>query len=140
MPGASYMRRYARHLLLREIGEAGQALLCAARVRVPNAVDARAAAVAREYLVRAGLSVVHADASCEAPDALGADAVGISVELTAIDERACHELAGRHDELEPAAAALAGAFAAVEAIKAVLAVGTRAQLAVGLTLASEGHP
>ena len=120
MTAAHDMQRFARHLLLAEIGPAGQARLCAARVRIADEADARAARVARDYLERAGLEV----------DAAGGDAVEVA------RAEAVRALAGRA-ELEEAAAALAGAFAAVEAIKAQLDAGTRAALPAALSLTGE---
>jgi hypothetical protein len=123
MTAAHDMQRYARHLLLAEIGTAGQARLCAARVRIAGAADARATRTACDYLERAGLSI-----------AAGA---GEQVEAVAVaDANAVRALAGCV-ELEEAAAALAGAFAAVETIKAVLGAGVSAQLPAALTLAGE---
>jgi hypothetical protein len=123
MTEALDMQRYARHLLLAEIGPAGQARLCSARVRVAAASDPRAAHATREYLERAGL-VLQVDAS-------GAAA---TVDMLPVDAAAVRALAGRA-ELDEAAAALAGAFAAVETIKAVLGVGTPAALPRALSLA-----
>jgi hypothetical protein len=120
MTAAHDMQRFARHLLLAEIGTAGQARLCAARVRVAEGADERAARVTRDYLERAGLEV----------DAGARDAVDVP------DANRLRALAGRA-ELEEAAAALAGAFAAVETIKAVLDVGAPAALPAALCLAGE---
>ena len=49
-------RRYARHVRLPGVGEAGQARLLAARVGVPDASGARAAAVL--YLAAAGVGTL----------------------------------------------------------------------------------
>lgn len=119
-------QRYARHMLLSEIGEAGQARLCATRVRTLARSDPRVRAVALDYLERAGLTVSHADAADADLDAPLLDAAGVRA------------LAG-WDGLEEAAAALAGAFGAVEVIKAVLGVGTRAELPSGLSLGHSGR-
>lgn len=99
-------RRFARQLLLAEIGEAGQARLCASRVRITAGADAQAAETARTYLERAGLPVVDDGAAIEAN-------VPSSVAIGAL---------ARNEAQRPAAAALAGAFAAVEAMKAALAL------------------
>lgn len=105
-------QRFARHLLLAQIGEAGQLRLCAAAVRDSVDADPRAASVAHRYLERAGLRVgTHADGDV------------IAVPST----EAIRALAGSA-ELEGAAAALAGAFAAVETIKTVLGIGTPSTL------------
>jgi hypothetical protein len=120
-------RRFARHLLLAEVGETGQARLGSTRVRVLAAADARAAAVARDYLERAGLLVLDASASDSVLDVRLPDRAGVRA------------IAGC-PELEEAAAALAGAFAAVEAIKTVLAVGTRGELPVAAVFSAEAEP
>lgn len=103
-------RRFARHLLLPEIGADGQARLGASRVRAAPGADPRATALAYAYLARAGLAIADDGAAFEC-----ADAATVS------------RLAGapRH---EAAAAALAGAFAAVEAIKRTLALGEPGEL------------
>ena len=98
--------RFARHLLLPEIGASGQERLSAARVRTSEGVDAGARAVLSEYLTRAGVRV----------DPEGEHAVSLA---TAAEVEA---LAGAPELLE-AARALTGALAAVEAIKAVLELG-----------------
>jgi hypothetical protein len=102
-------RRYARHLSLAEIGEAGQVRLLGARFRLDDGVDVRAADAARAYLTRAGLE--------ESPDA------GLHVPLPTAEDVARRAGAA---PLEPAVASMLGAFAAVEAIKGVLGVGTPA--------------
>jgi hypothetical protein len=113
--------RHARHLLLSEIGEQGQARLCATRVVFPESADPSAGAVARDYLTRAGLHVAPVGIIAPVPCAA-----------------AIRTLAGR-PELEPAAAALAGAFAAVEAIKAALDL-PRSELPADLSLGGESSP
>jgi hypothetical protein len=115
-------RRYARQLLLREIGESGQVRLLSARARLLNEADPRAAAVAADYLERAGLAL-EVESS---PNAIVVD-VGSPAAIT--------RLSGR-PELEPAASALCGAFAAVEAVKVTLGVGAPARLPAGLQLAA----
>jgi len=98
--------RYARHLLLPEIGLAGQERLLSARVTLPAHADARVARAARVYLERAGVQVDLAGAA-----------------ETALADRASVEQMAGSTALEPAAAALAGALGAVEAIKEVLQLG-----------------
>ena len=121
----SQRQLYARHLLLAEVGEAGQERLCAAQARLAADADARAVTVAREYLLRAGVHV-H-EASAAVPDALP---------VLLPSAAAVRALAGR-PELEQAAAALAGAFAAVETIKAALGIGEARALPAALTLCAE---
>ena len=107
---------YARHLLLAEIGTEEQAALCAATVHAPPGADTRATAVAREYLVRAGVTFSDEPRGVEAP----------VPSATEVDL-----LAGTPD-LREAAAALAGAFAAVEAIKRITGVGRPGTLSLEL--------
>jgi hypothetical protein len=112
--------RYARHLLLPELGEAGQLRLLRAAVRADDSADPGALAVARDYLSRAGLRV---DAGAEAA----------VLTLPGSDE--IERLAGA-PELVEAARALAGAFAAVEAIKAAAQIGRRGALPSEFSLAA----
>ncbi|MFI5307838.1 MAG: hypothetical protein ACHQ53_10820 [Polyangiales bacterium] len=119
-------QRYARHLLLPEIGADGQARLCAASVRFPGSADVRASDVARVYLERAGIDVRPADAE----NATLARAVPATREVQAI--------AGAPDLVE-AAAALCGALAAVEVIKAELGIGRAAGLPA-VVLSGEPSP
>jgi hypothetical protein len=113
--------RYARHLLLPELGELGQERLLSSRARPTEHADAGALAVARSYLERAGVAVVQEQASTQL-------LVACSAEVEA--------LAGAPYLLE-AARALAGAFAAVETIKSVVAIGHSSELPRTLSLASE---
>jgi len=117
--------RYARHLLLAEIGEAGQQRLCSARVQLPAAADPRSARIAHDYLVRAGVAV-QTDPQRER------DAPRLQ-----LSEDAVRALAGE-PALEPAAAALLGALHAVEAIKSELGLGAPLELPPGLRLCAEG--
>ncbi len=117
---AEQRTRYARHLLLAELGEEGQERLCAARVRLRGGADARASAAAGDYLARAGVTVAE-------------DGVELAA-LPASDDVA--RLAG-DALLEDAAAILAGAFVAVEAIKRAAGVGTAAALPARYALQSE---
>ena len=119
-------QRFARHILLPEIGEDGQARLCAARVRFPGSADARAADVARSYLERAGIEVLPADAE------------GAKVSRAVPDTGEVQAIAGS-PELVEAAAALCGALAAVEAIKAALGIG-RAAGVPAVVLAGDASP
>jgi sulfur-carrier protein adenylyltransferase/sulfurtransferase len=123
-------QRYARHLLLAEVGEAGQERLCRASIQLPGDADPRAAAVAREYLERAGVSL-HGAAPV-APAVAGAPHLQLNGD-------ALYMLAG-DPRLEPAAAALLGALYAVEAIKGELGLGAPLQLPDGLQLGAGGQP
>jgi hypothetical protein len=106
---AEQIRLYARQVILRELGQSGQARLCASRVVLDASAAAaqpRAAAVARDYLQRAGLQVVESEPGV--PLALG--------EATHVEPA-----------LQACADWLLGAWAAVETIKQVAGVGTPAE-------------
>jgi hypothetical protein len=120
MLSAADKKRYARQVLLTEIGVGGQARMLQSAVAPPRDADSRAVEVALEYATRAGLRS-EADASTQ---------------LAVPTSEAVRVLAGR-PELQQAAAALAGAFATVEAIKHVLGAGRPAGLPVGLALDRE---
>lgn len=113
-------RRYARHLLLAELGEHGQARLVASRVRFDADADAGAREVAQSYLARAG---VEEDAAEGTP----VDVMGYAALL---------QLAGRPELIE-AARALSGALAAVEAIKALAGFGSTGTRGLDASLATE---
>lgn len=102
-------RRFARHLLLAEVGERGQARLCAHEAAITG--NGRAAEVATLYLERAGVRVD--------PDAQNALGTADGEQIAALAPR---------PELREAAAFLAGAFAAVEEIKRALGVGRAGEL------------
>jgi len=116
---AAARRRYARQLLLGEIGEAGQERLLEAGFRRGAEGDADATAVAAEYLERAGCSADGAGAELRVPDA--SDVM---------------RFAGSPALREPAAAIM-GAFSAVEHLKAVLGIADARELSPELTLSTE---
>lgn len=116
---AAARRRYARQLLLGEIGEAGQKRLLASRFCQGADGDAGAYAAAAEYLERAGCS--HDDAG---------------VELRVPNAGAVTRFAGSPALREPAAAIM-GAFAAVEHIKEVLGIAPAGKISADLTLSRE---
>jgi hypothetical protein len=95
----SERQRYARHLLLPEIGSSGQERLCAARVRMPDGVDPATMQIASEYLERAGVLVGDE----------GRELQHVEVQADPL--------------LAEAARALGGALSAVEAVKAILGIG-----------------
>ena len=113
MPALS---RFARHLLLPQIGEAGQRRLLETELRLEG--DAGVVKVAESYLSRAGVRIgegaVQSVASSEQVARVAGDAA-----------------------LEPAARALLGALAAVEAIRATLALPGRSSELVLLSSSSE---
>ncbi|HEX6243903.1 MAG TPA: hypothetical protein VFZ61_23470 [Polyangiales bacterium] len=123
--------RYARHLLLPELGEAGQERLLAGRVRFPHEADAGARAVALGYLERAGVRE-----SAREPDEQ-ALARGAEELVPLLDAAACARIAGRPELLE-AARSLAGALAAVETIKRLAGLGGPGpQVSAGLLFAED---
>jgi len=156
---------YARHLLLPQVGHAGQERLCAAELHVAEGADPRAAEVCAEYLARAGCRVAGPsrrdaarfarqleassrrasradtsdppaptrnpprgeDPSPLPPGAREARARGsLRSRVRVATTEEVEGLAGSQ-ALRECAAAVAGAFAAVEAIKAVLEVGQEAR-------------
>jgi hypothetical protein len=108
--------RYARQLLLPQIGEVGQARLLAAVLRAPGDADPGTLAVACSYLERAGVRVATADHEVAHADVRVTDTLCLPAE----DELA--RIAGRVELLE-AARALAGALSAVQAIARILRPG-----------------
>jgi hypothetical protein len=116
---AAARRRYARQLLLGEIDEAGQARLLEARFHPAEGADADAFAAAADYLERAGCAVAEDGAPVVVPD-----------------EQAVLELAG-NPSLRAPAAALIGAFSAVEHLKEALGMGEAQRFPSGLRLVPE---
>lgn len=106
-------RRYARQMLLAEIGVEGQARLCATACSPSAGADSRAAQTASDYLARAGLVVDRG--------------TGVPVRLPGPSQVAA--IAG-NPVLGEAATALLGALAAVETVKQVLGVGRAASCTV----------
>lgn len=119
--------RYARHLLLPEVGLAGQELLLATHVAIAPDADVGAAAVARTYLSRAGMHLEEGALSGERHPGTGASAVaelrGRDVRVFLPSQEDIARIAGHRPELAIAAQALTGALAAVEAIKVALTLG-----------------
>lgn len=105
-------QRYARQILLPEVGMAGQRTLLATRAHLPKAANRAASAVARAYLERAGVAVTGEERDPTDPSVVPVPG-----------DAAVHRCAAS-GELIHAAAALQGALAAVETIKSALAVGT----------------
>jgi hypothetical protein len=116
-------QKYARQLLLAEVGVAGQLRLCATTLRTSADADAHAAQVASEYLTRAGVR-------------LAADGGGDARVIEVASSERVRALAG-DPALREAAAWLAGSFAAVEAIKVAVGAGAPATLPENLVLATE---
>jgi hypothetical protein len=116
---AAARRRYARQLLLGEIGEAGQERLLDARFRHEAGGDADAYAVASDYLQRAGCAMDPTGAVLRVPNTI-----------------ALMRFAGSPALAEPAAAVL-GAFSAVEHLKEVLGIGAAHEFPAELRLRDE---
>ena len=110
---ATARRRYARQLLLGEIGEAGQQRLLDARFRSGAGGDADAYAVAADYLAGASGAVLHVPSTSRLMRFAGSPALA-----------------------EPAAAIL-GAFSAVEHLKEVLGIAAARELPSELRLIDE---
>jgi hypothetical protein len=119
--GAAARRRYARQLLLGEIGEVGQERLLDAAFTSGAGADPGAFAVAADYLRRAGAAEAARGREVRVPD-----------------EAAVMRFAGALSLREPAAAVI-GAFCAVEHLKATLGMAADAQPFPGdVQLRSEG--
>ena len=116
---AATRRRYARQLLLGEVGEAGQERLLAARFRRDEGSDAEASVVSVDYLERAGCAV-------------GVDGDTLDVP----DQSAVMRFAGKASLAAPAAAII-GAFCAVEAMKRTLGCGETRDFPAELSLSTE---
>jgi hypothetical protein len=116
---AAARRRYARQLLLREIGEAGQERLLDAVFRRGAGSDPEAFAVAAEYLRRAGCSFAESGDEVSVPD-----------------ETTVMRFAGSSALREPAAAVV-GAFCAVEHLKATLGMAEPRDFPSDLSLSTE---
>jgi len=125
-------RRYARQILVDELGLAGQERLCGAAVQPSAAADPEAAAVALDYLARAGL---RCEGEPSPLTAAGGPALPVEIETSA----AVHALAG-DPLLYDCAAWLAGAFAAVETIKRAASAGVEGRLDPALTLQASSAP
>lgn len=105
------LRLYARQVILRELGPAGQAQLCAAEVALsPADAAAGAARVAADYLRRAGIQV--------------SDSASLPVHVASQAEV---EATAGHPGLQACAEWLLGAWAAVEAVKRCVGVGSPAR-------------
>ena len=130
--------RFARHLLLPELGELGVTRLLAGSVRFVGGADEEARGVAEEYLRRAGVAVgeegnahahahAHADEHEHEHEHVNVN-VNVNVDVVALRS---------HPALAEAGRALSGAFAAVEAIKAVAGLGAPARLELDLLSAED---
>lgn len=117
---AAARRRYARQLLLGEIGEAGQERLLDAEFTEGLASDAGAFAAAADYLRRAGCTQSERGRAVHVPD---------STEVA--------RFAGAPFLEEPAAAVM-GAFAAVEHLKGTLGIGEARDFPTDVQLSTEG--
>lgn len=116
---AAARRRYARQLLLGEIDEVGQLRLLDRRFRRAEGSDVEAFGVAAEYLERAGCVCADDGVPVRVPDASRVE-----------------ELAG-DSALRGPAAAVMGAYSAVEHLKETLGIGEAQDFPAGLRLAGE---
>ena len=116
---AAARRRYGRQILLGEIGDTGQVRLLEAHVRPTEGADATAYAVAEEYLRRAGVRSDERGTPVSVPDA-----------------PTVQRFAATESLAEPAAA-IVGAYCAVEHLKAVLGLGEPQPFPEGISLSSE---
>jgi len=116
---ATVRRRYARQLLLGEIGEAGQQRLLDARFCRGVGVDADAYAVAADYLERAGCAMDPSGSALRVPST-----------------SALMRFAGS-PALAESAATILGAFSAVEHLKEVLGIAVARELPSELRLSDE---
>jgi len=116
--------RYARHLLLSQLGEAGQERLLAARVGVRADVppDVGVLQVARAYLSRAGVQLGSHDDASHIVSLPSARDVATTATIP---------------ELEPAARALLGALAAVRAVQDIAELPSRAPQTLPFAISSE---
>ena len=103
--------RYARHLLLSQLGEAGQARLLRTSVHAGIDADRGVLAVARCYLERAGVFVLTHDSLPEHGSS--------AEELALVSSDEVERMAGV-PALEEATRALLGALAAVRVIQEVV--------------------
>lgn len=119
---------YGRQALLVEIGHRGQRKLCDARL-VPEG-DARGPAgqIALDYLVRAGCELARSEGS--------AGGVGAALDLQLPSSSEVARVAGNAGMME-AAAALLGAFTAVETIKGLTGAGSPSRFPQDFVLTSE---
>lgn len=113
--------RYARQLLLPQIGEAGQARLCASRVRPSKTADAGALAVAESYVGRAGVQISSDPAIPELALSSAAEVAALAAEPALLE----------------AARALVGALAAVHVIQSLAGLESPSRLPAVLAMSSE---
>lgn len=100
------IQRYARHIILREVGGRGQQRLLEARVRVPG--GHRATEEAARYLTAAGVGTLVLDPEIAARLGSGLKAMNPDVTVTADGPwDGTVTLTGREDRLAGAMAALA---------------------------------
>lgn len=118
---------YARQILLRELGLAGQEQLCTTDLALAGEADPRCRAVAGEYLERAGLRV---------EDAVPGSTPDAARTLRLPTREAVARLAG-DPALEGCAAWLLGSLAAVDAIKQVLGAGNQTPCTPAFVLSAE---
>jgi len=98
------LRRFGRQLIVTEVGESGQAALIGSCLYASETADSASRRWARDYLERAGCEVATSE---------------VAVIVPVLDSTEVDALAGE-PEYRAIAELLAGAHAAVEALKSVL--------------------
>jgi hypothetical protein len=121
--------RFSRHLLLPEIGLAGQERLCATRVSIADGASSAVRETAELYLRRAGLELGAEHAQARA----GAEVPSAPLSVPMSSEEILIAVAGQ-PALYEAAAALLGALSAVETVKGALGLGRAGDPPSGLRL------
>lgn len=114
-------RRFARHLLLAELGDTQQAALCDAQLHFGPETNAGVRRTAEDYLQRAGVQTASGG---EASTVVGAS------------DESVRRVAGQ-PALTAAAEALLGALEAVEQIKRITGAGSAGSFPPNLTLSPE---
>ena len=113
---APQKERYARHLLLPEIGVQGQMRLCNSTFAAASTIDSADREVCAEYLKRAGLKSNENGASGE-----GEDSAAVTMAIIAGDVREAIRCISDDPALKHALSFFLGSVCAVETIKDALA-------------------
>lgn len=119
------LRLFARQIIVRELGQVGQARLCASHAISAAQADPGAARVALDYLRRAGLQVREPGAEVASDASSAGPATQAPFEIPIATTTEVARVAGI-PELTDCAQWLLGAWAAVEAIKRCVGVGDAA--------------
>ena len=109
------VRRYARHILLPDVGGVGQARLLAARVTVPIGAGREAELVALTYLAAAGVGVLILSGDPGGPISASEAALGIPCVAADLGRPRIEALRERLAALNPDVRVIAGAAETVDA-------------------------